>query len=116
MEEPDRSILRATRLNPELANPSRFLIMTYLYLFGPKTVSDIAKALGLTYGSLDSNLRRLQEKGYVEIKKVLTLRGPRTLVKLTEKGVKEYRELVRRLRALLETIERDTRDNRIECT
>ncbi|RLE81128.1 MAG: transcriptional regulator [Thermoprotei archaeon] len=91
-------------LNPELMNPKRFLIVTFLYLFGPKTMGEIVKALNLTWGDLDSNVRRLREKGYVEVRKIPTLRGPRTAVKLTDRGVKEYRKLVEDLRSLLNLV------------
>ncbi|HDD26721.1 MAG TPA: hypothetical protein ENF75_06535, partial [Acidilobales archaeon] len=45
--------------------------------------------------------KRLKGRGYVELKKVFTLRGPRTMVSITEKGVKEYERLVDKLRDIL---------------
>ncbi|RLG88108.1 MAG: ArsR family transcriptional regulator [Thermoprotei archaeon] len=88
-------------LNPDLMNPKRFLIITFLYLFGPKTMAELQRALRFTWGDLDSNLKRLKGRGYVELKKVFTLRGPRTMVSITEKGVKEYERLVDKLRDIL---------------
>ena len=91
-------------LDSDLMNPKRFLIATLLYVMGPRTMADLVKALGLTWGDLDSNIRRLRDRGFVELKKVLTLRGPRTVVKLTERGVEEYERLVEALRRLLSSL------------
>lgn len=52
-------------------SPKRFLIATTLYLFGPRTEAELIKCLNLSWGDLDSNLRRLRERGYVSEKKVL---------------------------------------------
>ncbi len=93
-------------LDPELMNPKRFLIATLLYVLGPRTMGDLVKSLGLTWGDLDSHVRRLREKGYVEVRKALTLRGPRTVVKLTGRGVEEYERLAERLRRLLSAAQR----------
>ncbi|RLE49697.1 MAG: hypothetical protein DRJ31_04100 [Candidatus Methanomethylicota archaeon] len=98
------SALEMERLNPELMNAKRFLIATTLYLFGPKTEAELVKALSISWGDLDSNLRRLREKGYVEEKKVFTSLGPRTVVKLTDRGVQEYAKLVEELKKVLSHI------------
>lgn len=94
------------KLNPDLMNSKRFLIATLLYVLRPRTMGELFKALGLTWGSLDSNVRRLRERGYVRTRRVLTLGGPRTLVELTEEGIREYESLVEELRRLLRAVER----------
>ncbi len=91
-------------LDPDLMNPKRFLIATLLYVMGPRTMADLVRALGLTWGDLDSNLRRLRDRGFVELRKVLTLKGPRTVAVLTEKGLEEYERLVESLRKLLSSL------------
>ncbi len=90
-------LLTPRELDPELMNPKRFSIVTYLYVFGPKTMAELVRALGLSWGDLDSNIRRLREKGYVSTRRQLTLKGPRVFVELTEKGRRAYEELARRL-------------------
>ncbi len=89
------------KLNPELMNAKRFLIVTTLYLFGPRTEAELAKALNLSWGDLDSHLRRLRGKGYIVERKVFTPLGPRTEVKLTEAGLREYVKLVEELRRVV---------------
>jgi len=92
----------------DLLNPNRSMIMTLLYALGPMSLRELRRALGLTWGDLDSNVRRLAEKGYVELWRGLGS-GPRVLevkVALTELGEAEYEKLVARLRALLESVEK----------
>ena len=90
-------LLSGKRLDPFLMNYKRFMIMTLLYALGPRTVGELKRALGLSWGDIDSKLRSLEERGYVITRKILTLSGPRTLVELTEEGVREYERLSREL-------------------
>ena len=77
-------------LDPVLRHPSRFSIMTLLILSGPQTEGDIVKKLGIAWGPLTTHLKKLEESGYVEIRRFPTVKGPRTYVFVTEKGVKAY--------------------------
>jgi DNA-binding MarR family transcriptional regulator len=92
----------------DLLNPKRFMIVTLLYALGPMSLRELRRALGLTWGDLDSNVRRLAEKGYVKLWRGLGS-GPRVLevkIGLTELGEAEYEELVAKLRKLLESVEK----------
>jgi DNA-binding MarR family transcriptional regulator len=92
----------------DLLNPKRFMIVTLLYALGPMSLRELRRALGLTWGDLDSNVRRLAEKGYVKLWRGLGS-GPRVLevkICLTELGEAEYEKLVAKLRKLLESVEK----------
>ena len=92
----------------DLLNPKRFMIVTLLYALGPMSLRELRRALGLTWGDLDSNVRRLAEKGYVKLWRGLGS-GPRVLevkIGLTELGEAEYEKLVAKLRKLLESFEK----------
>ena len=92
----------------DLLNPKRFMIVTLLYALGPMSLRELRRALGLTWGDLDSNVRRLAEKGYVKLWRGLGS-GPRVLevkIGLTELGEAEYEKLVARLRKPLESVEK----------
>jgi DNA-binding MarR family transcriptional regulator len=84
------------------------MIMTLLYALGPMSLRELRRALGLTWGDLDSNVRRLAEKGYVKLWRGLGS-GPRVLevkIALTERGEAEYEKLAARLRELLDSVDR----------
>jgi len=63
--------------------------------------SELQKALGLTPGNLGSHLKKLEEAGYVRIKKVLTRIRPLTLVILRQEGEKALYEHIGMLKEAL---------------
>ena len=89
------------RLDPVLMNPSRLMIMSVLYLFGPRKESEIVKALDMSWGRFSTHITALERAGYVARKRVFTRRGYRTFVRLTREGKERYRALLRALRELL---------------
>jgi DNA-binding MarR family transcriptional regulator len=89
-----------------ISNPTRFTICFLLYFHRRIGFSDLQHLLGLTPGNLDSHLRKLCEAGYVAMRKILTLRGPRTAVQITPTGSQIFREHAAKLRKLLKLIKR----------
>ncbi|MCE4611416.1 MAG: transcriptional regulator [Desulfurococcales archaeon] len=89
-----------------LARPKRLAITALLYLRGPATMAELRRALGLSWGDLDSNLRALREAGYVEVRRIPTLRGPRTVVSLTQLGRKRFEDTVEALERLVAEVKR----------
>jgi len=91
-EEVIREIMR----NQVLSVPTRLGIMLYLLSRGKAYFTEIQAALNLTPGNLWSHLRRLEEAGYIKILRYLEDR-PRTVVKVTEKGVEETTSYLNKL-------------------
>ncbi len=89
-------------LDPVLRHPTRFSIVTLLMVSGPQTEGEIARKLEIAWGPLSTHLRKLEEEEYVETKRYPTLRGPRTYVILTEKGVRAYYRYVSTLDKIVE--------------
>lgn len=94
------------RPNKLLLNPKRFMIATVLYMRGPSTMAELQRILGLSWGDLDSNIRRMRSEGYVETRKIIKSEGPRTLVYLTNKGLKAFTELLDYLEEVLRSLGR----------
>ncbi len=93
-----------SELDPVLNHPTRFGVMTVLFAIGPQTVGDLVRILNVSYGPLSTHIRKLKEAGYVESRKVVTLKGPRTLLTITSEGIKAYVRHVEKLRKLVSTI------------
>ena len=106
MKDEANSQALPTELDPILMNPTRFIIATTLYLFGQKKEGDLKKILGIPWGNLSTHLRRLEEAGYIKRRHVLTVRGPRVMVSLTERGLDAYSKLSTTLRKLLEGVKK----------
>ncbi len=84
------------------SSPVRLGIMLYLMSRGEAYFTELQEALHLTPGNLGSHLRRLREAGYVRIVRCLEDR-PRTIVKITELGIKRTMAYVDALLKAAET-------------
>ncbi|RLI80042.1 hypothetical protein DRP07_09545 [Archaeoglobales archaeon] len=96
---------RVIGLDDDIINPKRFILMTLLFTLRQMTEAELSKASRIQWGSLSTHLKRLEDKGYVERKKVITTKGPRTVVKITEKGYTKYLEEVRKLKEIIRLTE-----------
>jgi len=92
-------------LDDNIVHPKRIVIMTVLFVFREMTEGELSKATGIDWGSLSTHLSRLEKKGYIERRKVITNRGIRTVVGITESGYRAYREEVEKLKALIKKAE-----------
>ena len=92
-------------LDDNIVHPKRIVIMTVLFVFREMTEGELSKATGIDWGSLSTHLSRLEKRGYIERRKVITNRGIRTVVRITETGYRAYREEVEKLKALIKKAE-----------
>lgn len=92
-------------LDPVIHVQARLRIVTMLDTFGPGdslSFPRLQKLLGVTSGNLATHLRKLEDSGYIRIRKVIEGRSPVTYIELTEDGRIAFRVYKRNLRALLE--------------
>ena len=66
--------------------PARLLIVTLLYVVDSADFLFLLNQTGLTRGNLSSHLLKLEEAGYVEIRKEFVKKMPRTMLMLTGSG------------------------------
>jgi DNA-binding MarR family transcriptional regulator len=62
----------------------------------------LRNALELSDGNLSVQIRKLEESGYIKVKKVFLKRKPRTFCRITNKGRKALVRLVKHLEDLVE--------------
>ncbi len=60
----------------------------------------LRNALELSDGNLSVQIRKLEEAGYIKVEKVFIERKPKTFCKITGKGRKAIRNLIRKLENL----------------
>jgi DNA-binding MarR family transcriptional regulator len=72
--------------DPVLLSQVRLGIVTVLITRKDATFSDLKSLLGLTQGNLGIHLQKLEEAGYIAVKKAFVKRKPRTTVRITAKG------------------------------
>jgi DNA-binding MarR family transcriptional regulator len=86
----DELILSKTRLG----------IMSSLISGDKLEFTYLRNVLNLSDGNLSVQIRKLEEAGYIKVEKVFVERKPRTFCKITGKGQKAIRNLIRTLENL----------------
>jgi DNA-binding MarR family transcriptional regulator len=89
-------------LSPLIHGRARLLVLSYL-LRAPKAHSftSLRDALGFSDGSLSVNLAKLEAAGFVQLQKDFVDRKPQTLVRITERGQREFETYVEQLRGII---------------
>jgi DNA-binding MarR family transcriptional regulator len=77
--------------------PARLNIMLYLYVVEKADFVYLVHKTGLTRGNLSIHLQKLEQSGYIDIKKEFVNRIPHTLARLTTRGrsaFEQYKETI----------------------
>jgi DNA-binding MarR family transcriptional regulator len=93
-----------TDIDRVVHEPARLLILAYLYVVESADFLFLERQTGLTRGNLSSHLSKLEDAGYVKIKKEFVEKIPRTLLRLTEKGRKAFRTYRKSMKQVLEDL------------
>lgn len=91
-------------LDPLIHQPARLRLLTALHSLEADAEADfvfLRELLKLTDGNLGAHLAKLEEAGYVRVRKLFVEKKPRTLVSLSPKGREAFTRHVAALRALL---------------
>ena len=87
-ETADKSLEPIDEIDRTIHAPTRLKILAFLAIVDRADFTFLLNQTGLTRGNLSANLRKLEEAGYVQIKKEFVDRTPRTLIRLTPDGRK----------------------------
>ncbi len=74
------------QFDPVLLSQVRLGVISVLVTRNKATFSDLKTLLDLTQGNLTIHLQKLEQAGYVAVKKDFVGRKPRTTLKITAKG------------------------------
>ena len=83
--------------------PARFLIMKVLAVVDSADFVYLLSQTHLTQGNLSSHMMKLENAGYVKVKKEFVERKPRTLYKLTVAGKSAFYKYLEQMRGLLDS-------------
>lgn len=86
--------------------PARLLILSTLYVVESADFVFVQNQTGLTRGNLSSHMTKLEEAGYVVVRKEFVGRKPRTLLELTSAGRKALDIWAGSMQSLLNGISR----------
>jgi DNA-binding transcriptional ArsR family regulator len=93
-----------TNIDKIIHEPTRLMILSYLYIAQSADFIFLKSQLNLTDGNLSSHISKLEEAGYVDVKKKFVGKKPHTMYKLTEKGRNSFKEYRKKIKRLLDNI------------
>jgi DNA-binding transcriptional ArsR family regulator len=95
-EEYFRSLSEINRLIHE---PARLMILSYLDVVDSADFVFLMRVSGLTWGNLSSHMTKLEQAGYITIRKEFINKKPHSMAMLTSQGkqaLKEYRQVMKK--------------------
>jgi DNA-binding MarR family transcriptional regulator len=84
--------------------PSRLMILAYLAAIESADFTFLLNNTGLTRGNLSTHISRLEEAGYIEVRKEFVDRIPRTLYMLTNSGKKAIRLYKKNMQSVIDQL------------
>ena len=89
-------------LSPIIHGRARLLILSFLVRL-PRlhTFTDLRDGLAFTDGSLSANLAKLESAGLVEIQRSFVGRKPRTAVRISANGRREFKRYIAQLKKIV---------------
>ena len=92
--------LRNFEIDRFIHEPARLLIMTLLYVIEAGDMVFLKKETGLSWGNLSVQVSKLDDAGYLEVKKEFIENKPHTLVTMTNEGRKafdSYQKMIKKI-------------------
>lgn len=86
----DGAIPEAGHINKLIHEPARLNIMACMFVIESADFLFLIRQTGLTDGNLSSHMAKLEDAGYINIKKEFVGKKPRTMLSLTEQGRTEF--------------------------
>lgn len=88
-------------LNPLLHSELRLAIMSMLIAMTEAEFGQIREQTGATAGNVSVQLQKLEEAGYLTLKKSFRGKYPLTTCRITKKGINAFEEYVEALKGYL---------------
>ena len=87
---PEAGLQAIADLDRTVHSPARLMILAVLYVSEEADFSFLLGRSGLTRGNLSSHMARLEEEGYVTVRKEFVARRPLTVYRITRQGRRAF--------------------------
>ena len=92
-------------INKIIHEPARLQIMTQLYVVDEADFIYIMRQTGLTWGNLSSHMTKLEDAGYIEVRKEFQDKKPHTILNITKSGRSAFERYRRTLDKVFEGLD-----------
>jgi DNA-binding MarR family transcriptional regulator len=93
-----------TKIDRLIHEPSRYMLMAYLYVVEVADFLFLLRQTGMTWGNLSAHLGKLEAAGYVVIEKEFLGKKPHTIVRLTDGGRNAFEEYRGNMKRVLDNL------------
>ena len=87
--------------------PARLILMAHLYIVESGDFTYLMRQTDLSWGNLSSHMSKLEDAGYIEVIKEFKDKRPNTMLKLTPKGRRAFRDYRQQIMQVLENLPDD---------
>jgi len=94
--------LNLAEIDRLIHEPARLSVMALLYVVDSADFIFLMNQTSLTWGNLSAHLSKLEEAGYIEVKKSFKGKRPNTELRLTAAGLQAFQAYRSRLQQLLD--------------
>ena len=94
------------KLDPMIHAPTRLAILSILVSAENANFTFIKESVGTTDGNLSTHLTKLEENGYITIRKAFVGKKPQTTCAITRKGHKAFTAYLDQLEQIVQTQKR----------
>lgn len=84
--------------------PARLMVLTYLYVVEKADFIFLMRLTGLTWGNLSTHLSKLEDSGYIDIKKGYKGKKPHTVIRMTDEGRAAFRKYKESMKQVLDDL------------
>ena len=89
-------------LDPVIHSRTRLAVLSILISVKEASFNYLKETIGTTDGNLSVSLSKLEEAGYISIKKAFKGKKPLTTCRINEKGTKAFSEYLKALKSYIE--------------
>jgi len=93
-----------SEIDQVIHTPARLMILAYLYVVESVDYVFLMRLTRLTWGNLSTHLSRLEEAGYIVIKKGYQGKKPHTTVRLSSQGRAAFRKYKQSLQKVFDDL------------
>ena len=88
---------KLAQLDPVIHSRTRLAVLSILVSVKEASFNYLKETIGTTDGNLSVSLSKLEEAGYISIKKTFKGKKPQTTCKISQKGAKAFSEYIKAL-------------------
>ena len=96
--------LQSVEIDKLIHEPARYNIMALLYVVESAEFLFVLRQTDMTPGNLSSHIRKLEDAGYVKVRKKFRKKMPLTLLSLTPKGQTAFEDYRQKMQEMLNLV------------